>query len=479
MTTTITIPELGEGVDSVDVVAVLVQVGDTIAVDQPLIEVETEKASVEVPSTAAGVVTEIHVEAGQSLGPAAPIVTLDAASASEVDPDHGEQLDVATTKVQRHEDDHEESAVPASRAQSEATAHSETASSAGDGDDAGEPRQPPASAPAPATATATATSPAPAAPSEAHHSAFSIQHSVRPLPAAPTVRRFAREVGMDLGEVEGSGPGGRISIDDVKLAVHRRLSGGAGSGPGLPAAELPDFSRWGAVRREPMSKIRRLTAEAMTRAWLTAPQVTHHELADVTELEELRRAYKERVEAAGGRLTMTAILVKIAAAALRRFPTLNASVDPAAGEIVFKDYVNIGVAVDTEHGLLVPVIKDALGKNIAAIAAELDDLASRARSRKLRPEEMQGGTFSISNLGGIGGAGFSPIVNWPEVAILGVSRGRIQPVWDDGLSDFVPRLILPLSLSYDHRLVDGAEAARFLRWVAEAIESPLLLALEG
>jgi pyruvate dehydrogenase E2 component (dihydrolipoamide acetyltransferase) len=461
MRTTVTIPELGEGVDSVDVVAVLVEVGDTITVDQPLIEVETDKATVEVPSTAAGTVAEIHVEPGQSLGPDAAIVTVDeeadggknAEAQRRRDAEPSQALNAkaqrrkgATSPQEESDHDHDPESAPADDVSD---------GDSGNGSDSDSGGEQPSTVPEPPDSPA------------------------RLVPAAPTVRRFAREVGMDLAAVDGSGPGGRISIDDVKLAVNRRLSAGERSGAGLPAAELPDFSRWGAVRREPMSKIRRLTAEAMTRAWLTAPQVTHHDVADVTELEELRRTYKDRVEAAGGRLTTTAILVKVVAAALRRFPTLNASVDPAAGEIVFKDYVNIGVAVDTEHGLLVPVIRNADGKNIVAIAAELDDLATRARSRKLAPDEMQGGTFSISNLGGIGGVGFSPIVNWPEVAILGVSRGRIQPVWDDELSDFVPRLILPLSLSYDHRLVDGAAAARFLRWVAEAIESPLLLALEG
>ena len=219
--------------------------------------------------------------------------------------------------------------------------------------------------------------------------------------------------------------------------------------------------------------------EAMTRAWLTAPQVTNHELADITELEDLRRILKPRVESAGGKLTMTAILIKIVASALKLFPDLNASIDYPGSEIIYKDYIHIGVAVDTDRGLLVPVIRDADKKNITEIAIELDDLAGRARTRKLKPDEMQGGTFSISNLGGIGGTGFSPIVNWPEVAIMGVSRSRIQPEWDDELEDFEPRRMLPLSLSYDHRLVDGAEAARFLSWFTQAVEQPLLLALEG
>jgi pyruvate dehydrogenase E2 component (dihydrolipoamide acetyltransferase) len=226
-----------------------------------------------------------------------------------------------------------------------------------------------------------------------------------------------------------------------------------------------------------MTKIRKATATNLARASLMVPQVTNHDWADITGLDELRKSYRARVEAAGGKLTVTSILVKVVASALRRFPDLNASVDMDRHTVVFKDFVHVGVAVDTEHGLLVPVIRDADRKNITEISVELDDLARRARERKLKLDEMQGGTFSISNLGGIGGTGFSPIVNWPEVGILGVSRGLLEPRWIDG--SFQPRLILPLSLSYDHRLVDGALAARFLRWVAEALEQPLMLALEG
>jgi len=454
-TTTITIPELGEGVDSVDVVAVLIKVGDTIAIDQPLIEVETEKAAVEVPSTIAGTITEIHVAEGQRLGPDAPVVTVDADEVAESAPD-------VNAEAQRRRD------AEASQKEPEPASAPTSASEDGDSGSEQEQRQPIAT-------TAPAVSEPPSA---IHNSEFIIHNSpTRLVPAAPTVRRFAREVGIDIATVTGSGQGGRISIDDVKAETTRRLSRGGGFD--APSADLPDFTRWGEIRREPMSRIRSVTATAMTRAWLTAPQVTNHDLADITELEGLRQAYKARVGAAGGKLTMTAIIIKIAASALKLFPNLNASIDPAGGEIIYKDYINIGVAVDTESGLLVPVIKNADSKNITEIAIELDDLAARARTRKIKPDEMQGGTFSISNLGGIGGTGFSPIVNWPEVAILGVSRGRIQPEWDDEIEDFEPRRMLPLSLSYDHRLVDGAEAARFLRWLTEAMESPLLLALEG
>jgi pyruvate dehydrogenase E2 component (dihydrolipoamide acetyltransferase) len=226
-----------------------------------------------------------------------------------------------------------------------------------------------------------------------------------------------------------------------------------------------------------MTKVRKATAENLARAWITVPQVTNHEIADITDLEEFRKAYKERVQSAGGKLTMTALLVKIVATALKAHPVLNAAVDMARQEIVFRYSINIGVAVDTERGLLVPVIRDADTKNLTEISVELDDLAGRARSKKLKLDEMQGGTFSISNLGGIGGTGFTPIVNWPEVAILGVSRGRIEPQWHEG--KFRPRLMMPLSLSYDHRLVDGADAARFLAKLKDALEQPLLLALDG
>jgi pyruvate dehydrogenase E2 component (dihydrolipoamide acetyltransferase) len=302
----------------------------------------------------------------------------------------------------------------------------------------------------------------------------SVDHA-KPVPAAPSVRRFAREVGVDIGEVQGTGAGGRISIEDVKAHVEGILDRQRTGGAGVPSAALPDLERWGPVRREPMSKVRRLTAENLTRAWLTAPQVTNHEVADITDLEEFRKHAGERVEAAGGKLTMTAILVKVVASALKSFPILNAAVDMAKNEIVFRQSINIGVAVDTDRGLLVPVIRDADGKDLTTIAVELGDLAARARSRKLMPDEMQGGTFSISNLGGIGGTGFSPIINWPEVGILGVSRGRIEAKWSE--DDLRPRLMLPLSLSYDHRVVDGADAARFLRSLVEVLENPMLMVL--
>jgi pyruvate dehydrogenase E2 component (dihydrolipoamide acetyltransferase) len=332
------------------------------------------------------------------------------------------------------------------------------------------PRQQPVEAP-PAPAPPPAAAPAPS--------------SAVPAAASPAVRRLAREIGVDINAVAGTGPGGRISQEDVKEHARRILSsvGSAGApaaGGGMAARAsrpMPDFAKWGEVQREAWSNIRRVTSEHLSYSWNTVPHVTQFDKADVTALEELRKKYKDQVVKAGGNLTVTAMLVKILATALQKFPQFNASIDPDRGEIIYKKYVSVGVAVDTDRGLLVPVIKDANRKNITQIAVELQQLAEKARDRKLTVDEMSGGSMSLSNLGGIGGTYFTPIVNWPEVAILGVSRGGTEPVWKDG--QFVPRQMLPLSLSYDHRLIDGADAIRFLRWVVEAIEQPFLLSLIG
>jgi len=282
-----------------------------------------------------------------------------------------------------------------------------------------------------------------------------------------------------IAEVVGSGRAGRITRGDVKAHAKRLIEGRAPSAPGAAAAAapIPDFTRWGKVRREPLTAVRRATAAAMAHAWTAVPHVSQFDRADITQLEALRKKFNARPEAEGRKLTVTAMVIKTVAAALRRFPEFNASLDPAADAVVFKDYVHVGVAVDTERGLLVPVIRDVDRKPLFDVVHELSDLAVRARGKKLKPDEMQGGTFTVSNLGGLGTTHFSPIVNWPEVAILGVGRAEVQAVMDQG--QFQPRLILPLSVSYDHRLIDGANAARFLRWIAEALEQPLLMLLEG
>lgn len=256
-------------------------------------------------------------------------------------------------------------------------------------------------------------------------------------------------------------------------------SAAAPSAPAPAAQPLPDFSAWGETERVAMSGIRKATVRTMTNAWSTVPMVTHFDKADATAFEALRKRHKPDAEKIGAKLTPTAMLIKVVAAALRKFPDFNASIDTETNEIVYKKYVNVGVAVDTPNGLLVPVVKHADRKNILELASELGELAEKARDRKLGPADMQGGNFSVSNLGGIGGTGFTPIVAPPDVAILGVSRGGMEPVWDDEQEAFVPRLMMPLSVTYDHRLIDGAAAARFLRWICQVIEDPFLMTLEG
>ena len=455
------LPELGENIAAGDVAAVLVSPGDQVAKDAPLLELETDKAVVEVPAPEAGVVTAIHVEAGDTINVGDTIASLDPAS-----------LDPASLD-------------PASQ---ENGAGSEAGGS-------GKPAAPPASAPESAAPPAPspgresgatfqpvqpAARPAPPAPAAAGEPA-----GARPVPATPAVRRLAREIGVDIDAVSGTGPGGRILLDDVKATAKRLLqapadapAAGAPAAGALPAAPpLPDFAQWGPIERTALNAVRRASAAHLTAVWQTVPAVTQQDKADVTELERLRKHYGARAEAAGGKLTVTAILVKVVAAALKVFPQFNASIDLPRAEVVYKRYYHVGIAVDTERGLLVPVIRDADQLNIIAIARALGELSARARARKLTLAEMQGGTFTISNLGGIGGSHFTPIINAPEAAILGVSRASWEPVWQDGA--FVPRLRLPLSLTYDHRLIDGADGIRFLRWVAEALEQPLLLALEG
>jgi len=452
---------------------VLVNVGDTIARDQPVVELETDKATIEVPSSVAGVVKEIKVKRGDKVKVGAVVLTVDAPS--------GEGA--AGSSAAPSESAPEPPAA-------EASASAPLAASA----------PPPAPAPTPAPTPAPAAAPTPSAvgptrvvpmpvrsaPEAAVQPAAPVKLEGARGPAAaasPAVRRLAREIGVDVNAVQGTGAGGRITQEDVKEHARRILSsvGSAGAAGGAVVARamrpLPDFQKWGEVERQPWSNIRRATAEHLTYAWTTIPHVTQCDKADVGALEELRKQFKERVAKAGGNLTITAMLVRVLATAVKKFPQFNASIDGERGEIVFKKYVNVGVAVDTDRGLLVPVIRDADTKNIMEIAVELQRLAERAREKKLSLEEMSGGGITISNLGGIGGTYFTPIVNWPEVAILGVSRGTTEPVWKDG--HWEPRQMLPLSLSYDHRVIDGADAMRFLRWVVEAIEQPFLLSLVG
>jgi pyruvate dehydrogenase E2 component (dihydrolipoamide acetyltransferase) len=448
---------------------VLVHVGDTVQREQPLLELETDKATIEVPSSLSGVVKELHVKPGDKVkvGQAVLVIDEEAADAAPPDPNAagaGEAsaraeapvVNEATTEgglsteaqVKPESADAPEQRGQQEREQGLGQVHEEfDEAPARDRRvvDIAKGRQ------APAAAAAAA--------------------------AAPSTRRYARELGVDISRVPGSGPGGRISVDDVKDHARAIVSGGAGRVAAIASRALPDFSRWGEVERESMRSIRRKTAEHLSAAWATIPHVTQFDKADVTELEQVRQKYAKRVERAGGKLTLTVVALKVAAAALKAFPQFNASIDLEREEIIYKKYTHIGVAVDTEAGLLVPVIRDVDRKNIVQLSKEIAEVADKAKARKLSLAEMEGGCFTISNLGGIGGTYFTPIVNAPEVAILGISRSTTEPVFIDG--QFEPRLMMPLSLSYDHRLIDGADAIRFLRWVSEALEQPFMMSLEG
>jgi pyruvate dehydrogenase E2 component (dihydrolipoyllysine-residue acetyltransferase) len=468
------VPELGENVVQGDVTRVLVKVGDAVAREQPVIELETDKATIEVPSSVEGVVKEIKVKAGDKVKVGAVILTVDETSASPSTGNgaSGSKAETAAAAAEPAKaPSQEQKVVSMPRRESPQAAAAQQPAS----EQAASPR-PPSQARSETASAAPKLSAPPGA--EAGPAA----------PASPSVRRLAREIGVDVNDVQGSGPGGRITDEDVKEYARRILSsvpttlgatgpGARPAGAAAPAIPLPDFEKWGAIDRQPMSNIRRKTAEHLSHAWNTIPHVTQCDKADITPMEELRAKFRKQVEQAGGNLTVTAVLVKVLAAAVKQFPQFNASLDVEGNAIVYKKYINVGVAVDTEFGLLVPVIRNADQKNITQIAVELHQLSEKARAKKLTLEEMSGGGISISNLGGIGGTYFTPIVNWPEVAILGVSRGIIEPVWRE--STFEPRQLLPLSLSYDHRVIDGADAMRFLRWVVQAIEQPFLLSLLG
>jgi len=445
------LPELGENIDSGDLVRLLIAPGATVSEGQPVMELETDKAVVEVPSTVSGVVREIKVKEGQKVKVGEVIFTLEGGVTAPAEP------------VRKHEPVEHMSGQQGARLAFQLAMRAEGKTE----EQALPPDQPQA--------------PAPEFSMPVQLGKVAGTEHRDPAPAAPHVRRLAREIGVDIHSVQGSGPGGRISEDDVKLCAKNALLAATAAAQTPRGAfvepELPDFAKWGKTERVSMRGVRRKTAEHLRQAWNTIPHVTQQDRADITELEQLRAKFAPRAEEAGGKMTVTAIALKVCASALKVFPQFNASIDMAKEEIVYKQYISIGVAVDTDRGLLVPVIRDVDKKNIVELAAEMTQLSKKARDRKLTPEEMEGGTFTITNLGGIGGTGFSPIVNHPEVAILGLSRSRMEPEWVS--NKFEPRLILPLSLSYDHRLIDGADAARFLRWIAEAFEQPFLLSVQG
>ena len=445
----IKVPEVSEGVTEGTVVDISVAVGDAVEVDQTLLEFETDKAVIAIPSPQEGKVAEIKVAVGDSVAIGAVIMLLE----STVAP--ADEAPVPEKQADQEQPEEEEKPSPPIAAEKKAEPLKEVAQD-----------EPSAAA--------------------AKIDLATVRRGDRVAPAAPSVRRLARDLGVDIYQVQGTGPGGRINEKDVRGFVRvtmQRITGGGsvpavhGEFPGLHAQRpLPDFSKWGEITREPLSRVRELTADAMGYAWSTIPMVTQYDQAQVTEIEAFRQEYNRRA-ISENRLTMTAILVKVCAAALKAFPRFNSSLDLASKELVLKKYIHIGVAVDTPAGLLVPVLRDADRKGIETLALELNEIAEKTRERKIGPDVMEGGTFTISNLGGVGGTSFTPIVYAPQVAILGVSTATLQPEWDG--EQFVPRLIMPLSMTYDHCVIDGADGARFLRWICEALDNPLQLVMKG
>lgn len=413
----LTLPNLGEGIESGIIVAVHIKPGDTVTAGQELFTIETDKASMPLPADSDGRVEEVRVKQGDKVNVGAVLAVL----------------------------------------------------SGGKGE------RPATAAPA---ATQPVAKPKPAPVVSGNGSTVS-PVMAGPVPAGPATRRYAREHGVNLVEVSGSARGGRVTVDDVKshIRAHMQHTTTPGAGAGVAIPPLPDFSKYGTVEKKPLSTIRKKIAENLTLAWHAAPAVTQYDLADITELEAGRKRIAEGLPKGSAKVTMTVLAIKAVVAALREFPNFNASLDLASGEVVFKQYFHIGIAVDTERGLVVPVIRDAERKSIRDLATEVATLAEKARTGKLAIEEMRGGSFTITNLGGIGGTAFSPIINYPEVAILGISRAATQPVYRDG--QFVPRLMMPLCLTYDHRIIDGADGARFTTRLVQLFSDPIRLLMES
>ncbi|MGZ0164923.1 MAG: 2-oxo acid dehydrogenase subunit E2 [Planctomycetales bacterium] len=416
------IPNIAEGISEVDLAALTVSVGDIIEPGMVVAEVETEKAATDIDCPIGGKVVKIHANPGDTMAVGAVLLTIEASAAAEAAP--AKEAPAAPAAAEP---------VPA----------------------------PAASAPQPAAPAPVA---APVAASSAPAASVAPADDRAPAPAGPATRRLARQLGVDLHGVAGSAAGGRITQDDVKTHVKQIMEGGgvaSGGGGGYAPPPLPDFTKWGPVEREPMNKISRSAAANLSMCWNVIPHVTQHDLIDITDLEAARRRYSEKAKKTGApKVTMTAIAMKASVVCLKEFPKFNSSLDPQTNELVYRKYFNIGCAVDTPNGLLVPVIKDCDQKSVAEIGNELTDVAGRARDRKVTMDEMQGACFTITNLGGIGGTAFTPIVNYPEVAILGMSRGRKELQIVDG--EIEERFMLPLSMSYDHRVINGADAARFV-----------------
>lgn len=452
------LPDLGEDIEEADVLQIYVSVGDVVALEQPIVEIETEKATIDLLSSVAGTVTQIHVNVGDTIRPGDPVLNVDLSAATppappEIPPEP------ATPEGPEVDTQHEGNvSVPQPAEPSPVLQHE-------NGSDT--PIERPASS-------------APPPPSAAPAPLVDGDLDARPVFASPSVRRFAREIGVDIRSVHGAGPGGRIDLDDIKRHARETPEPAPVSGhSALSPGPLPDFSEFGAVERVPMGRLRRTIKRNMAVAWHEVPHVTLFHTADVTELEQVRRDYRDRAEEAGGRLTITAILLKITAAALLAHPHVNSSIDVQADELVLKKYVHLGVAVDTPRGLVVPVLRDVDQKNIIEISVELAELSERARSGDLGLLDFRGSSFTVTNLGGMGTGHFTPIIHHPNTAILGIGRAERRPVWSEMLDNWEPRSILPLSFTFDHRVMDGADGARFMTWIADVIRQPLVLALGG
>jgi pyruvate dehydrogenase E2 component (dihydrolipoamide acetyltransferase) len=424
------VPDIGDFKD-VPIIEVLVKPGDTVKAEESLVTIESDKATMEVPAPVGGVVRDMKVKVGDKVSEGTLILTLEVGEAAAVKP-----------------------AAPAALPAPAASAPAAT------------PAPAPTPAPAASAPAAPSTTPAPVSSAAVDEASFARAH------ASPAVRRFARELGVDLGKVKGSGPKERVLKEDIQGFVKEALArpaapAGGGIGLGLPPMPVIDFAKFGPIESKALSRIKKISGANLHRNWVSIPHITQQDEVDITELEAFRKEMSEAAQKQGVRLTLLAFLIKASVAALRQFPQFNSSLSPEGDSLILKQYYHIGVAVDTPNGLVVPVIRDADKKGAMQIARELGEVSARARDGKMSPSDMQGGTFSISSLGGIGGTHFTPIINAPEVAILGASRAMTKPVWRDGA--FVPRLILPLSLSYDHRVIDGAEGARFITTLSSTL----------
>jgi pyruvate dehydrogenase E2 component (dihydrolipoamide acetyltransferase) len=426
------------------VVSIHVSVGDTVSQDESIAEMESDKAVFDLPTDTAGTIKEIKVSEGDEVKVGQVVLTVDTSednAAKKEDKKDQEKAEDDKKAVETREEKKREGVASEEDLLDEYPAEKEEEVSVASNETQEEKEE-------------------------------EQESSKKEVAASPSVRRLARELGFDVHQVKGTGPYNRISAEDVKTHAKSIIQQKVDKTAISDDYELPDFSKYGDIDRQPMDKIRKITADNMTASWQTIPHVFQFDKADVTDLETFRKKYEKVVEKQGGKLTVTAILLKITAKALEKFPKFNASLDFNNKEVIYKKYIHMGVAVDTERGLLVPVIRDVNKKTITELSVELGEMAEKARNKKIMPDELQGGNFAISNLGGIGGTGFTPIVYRPNVAILGVSRSSTEPIFING--EFKPRMMLPLSLSYDHRLIDGAEAARFLRWICEALNNSLI-----